>query len=142
MSRATAGQTVRIHYTGKLEDGTTFDSSAGREPLEFKLGSGQIIPGLDNAIEGMAVGESKQVAVQPAEAYGNRDEGMIQSVPMTAIPDDIRPTVGMQLKSESADGHVVRLVVTEVKEDSITVDANHPLAGRVLNFEVELVEIA
>lgn len=142
MSRATAGQTVRIHYTGKLEDDTTFDSSADREPLEFELGSGQIIPGLDSAIEGMVVGESKQVTVQPSEAYGNRDENMIQSVPMSALPDDIQPAVGMQLQSQSSTGHVTQLVVTSVSEESITVDANHPLAGRVLHFEVELVAIA
>lgn len=141
MSQATAGQTVRIHYTGKLDDGTTFDSSADREPLEFKLGSGQIIPGLDNAIDGMAVGESKQVAIEPADAYGARDENMIQSVPLSALPEDIQPSVGMQLQSQSAEGQIVQLVVTEVTEDAITVDANHPLAGLVLHFDVELVEI-
>ncbi len=142
MSQATAGATVRIHYTGKLDDGTTFDSSADREPLEFTLGSGQIIPGLDNAIDGMAVGESKQVAIDPTDAYGSRDENMVQSVPLSALPEDIKPNVGMQLQSQSAEGQVVQLVVTEVTEDSITVDANHPLAGQVLHFEVELVEIA
>lgn len=142
MSQAAAGATVRIHYTGKLDDGTTFDSSADREPLEFTLGSGQIIPGLDNAIDGMAVGESKQVAIDPTDAYGSRDENMVQSVPLSALPEDIKPNVGMQLQSQSAEGQVVQLVVTEVTEDSITVDANHPLAGQVLHFEVELVEIA
>ena len=142
MSQATAGQTVRIHYTGKLGDGTTFDSSAGREPLEFELGSGQIIPGLDNAIDGMALGETKQVAIDPDQAYGSRDEGMVQSVPLTALPEDIEPSIGMQLQSQSQDGRVMQLVVTAVTEDSITVDANHPLAGQVLHFEVELVEIA
>lgn len=142
MSHATAGQTIRIHYTGKLEDGTTFDTSAGREPLEFELGSGEIISGLDQALEGMAVGESKVVTIQPDAAYGPRHEDLVGSVPNSALPDDLQPSVGMQLQNQGSDGQITRLVVTEVAEDSITVDANHPLAGQVLVFEVELVEIA
>ena len=140
MTQAAAGQTVRIHYTGTLDDGSTFDSSIGRDPLEFQLGSGQIIPGLDNAIVGMAIGDSKQVAIQPADAYGEREEGMIQSVPVSALPDDIQPAVGMQLQGQSAEGQVTQFVITEVNDESITVDANHPLAGKVLHFDVELVE--
>jgi peptidylprolyl isomerase len=142
MSHATSGQTVRIHYTGKLENGSTFDSSAGREPLEFELGSGQVISGLDQALEGMAVGETKTVTIQPDEAYGARRDDLIGSVPNSALPDDLEPAVGMQLQSQAADGQITRLVVTEVAADSITVDANHPLAGEVLVFEVELVAIA
>lgn len=141
MNQATAGNTVHIHYTGKLEDGTVFDSSVEREPLEFTLGSGQIIPGLDNAIAGMKLGESKQVTIEPVDAYGHRDENNLQSVPKASLPDDLQAAVGMQLQSQAEDGRVTRLVVTEVKNDSITVDANHPLAGQVLQFDVEVVKI-
>lgn len=141
MSHAATGQTIRIHYTGKLENGTTFDTSAGREPLEFELGSGEIIPGLDQALEGMAVGQRKTVTIQPDEAYGPRREQLVQSVPNSALPDDLEPSVGMQLQSQRSDGQVTRLTVIEVADDSITVDGNHPLAGQVLMFEVEVVEI-
>lgn len=142
MSGASAGQTVSIHYTGTLDDGTTFDSSREREPLQFELGSGQIIPGLDNAIEGMEVGETKQVAIAPENAYGSRDEDMVQAVPRDALPEEIKPEVGLQLQGQAPDGQVTQFIVTGVTDESITVDANHPLAGVVLNFDVELVAIA
>lgn len=141
MSEAKSGDTVRIHYTGKLDDGTEFDSSAGREPLEFALGSGQVIPGFDSAVEGMAVGDSKSVAIEPAEAYGERHEQLVQDVPKSALPDEIDAQVGMQLQGQSPEGQVTRFVVTAVGDDSITLDANHPLAGQRLNFDIELVEI-
>jgi peptidylprolyl isomerase len=141
MSQASIGQTVRVHYTGRLTDGTLFDSSAERDPLEFELGSGQVIPGFENAVVGMAVGENKSVSIEPEQAYGARHEQLIQSVPMSALPDDMQPAVGMQLQSQTPTGEVMRLVVTEVAEESITVDANHPLAGQVLQFEIELIEI-
>ncbi len=142
MSNAKSGDTVKIHYTGTLDDGSEFDSSTGREPLEFSLGSGQVIPGFDNAVDGMSVGESKTVTIPPGEAYGDRNEQMIQEVPKTALPDDMKPEVGMQLQSKSPDGHVMNLTVTGVEDDSITVDGNHPLAGQALTFAIELVEIA
>lgn len=141
MSQAKTGDNVRIHYTGKLEDGTEFDSSSGRDPLEFKLGEGQIIPGLEKAVVGMDKGEDKTVTVEPEEAYGERQEQLVQEVPKNALPDDIEPAVGMQLQSQTPDGQTMPLVVTEVSEEAITVDANHPLAGRTLNFEIKLVEI-
>jgi peptidylprolyl isomerase len=141
MSQAKAGNTVRIHYTGKLDDGTQFDSSVGREPLEFALGGGQVIPGFDRAVEGMTVGESKTVAIAPEEAYGPRHDQLVQDVPKSALPADMQPEVGMQLQSQTPDGQVMRLVVTDVADESITVDGNHPLAGRSLNFDIELVEI-
>ena len=141
MSQAKAGDTVRVHYTGKLDDDTEFDSSVGREPLEFALGSGQVIPGLDKAVEGMTVGESKSVKIEAEEAYGPRQEQLIQEVPKNALPDDIQPSVGMPLQARGPEGQAVKLVVTAVTEESITVDANHPLAGKALNFDVELVEI-
>jgi len=141
MTQAKPGDTVRIHYTGTLDDGTQFDSSAGRDPLEFALGGGQVIPGFDSAVDGMAVGESKSVTIPPDEAYGQRHEQLVQQVPRTTLPEDMEPAVGMQLQSQSPDGQVMNLVVTEIVDDSITVDANHPLAGQALTFAIELVEI-
>ena len=141
MTQAKSGDTVRSQYTGTLDDGTQFDSSAGRDPLEFALGGGQVIPGFDNAVDGMAVGESKTVTIPVEEAYGRRHEQLIQEVSRDALPDDIQPEVGMSLQSQSPEGHVMNLVVTEVTDDSITVDANHPLAGQALTFDIELVEI-
>ena len=142
MSQAKAGDTVKIHYTGKLSDGTQFDSSAGRDPLEFALGSGQVIPGFDKAVDGMSVGESKSVTIAAEDAYGQKQEQLVQDVPKSALPDDLEPQVGMQLQSRSPDGQTLPLVVTAVGEDTITVDGNHPLAGHELNFEIELVAIA
>lgn len=141
MTQVKSGDTVRIHYTGKLDDGTQFDSSAGREPLEFELGSGQVIPGFDEAVEGMTVGDTKSVRLEPTEAYGDRHEQLVQEVPRSALPDEISPEVGMALQSQSPEGQVTRLTVTAVTEESVTVDANHPLAGQALSFELELVEI-
>jgi peptidylprolyl isomerase len=141
MTQAKAGDTVKIHYSGSLSDGTQFDSSEGREPLEFAVGTGSVIPGFDKAVEGMAIGESKSVTIPPEEAYGPRHEQLIQDVPNSALPDDIAPAVGMQLQGKSADGQVMNLTVTDIKDDAITVDANHPLAGQELTFDIELVEI-
>ena len=141
MSNAKSGDTVHIHYTGKLDDGTTFDSSSGRDPLSFELGSGQVIAGFDKAVEGMAVGDNKSVKIEANEAYGERHEQLVQQVPKNALPDEIKPEVGMQLQSQSPDGQTMQLTVTEVADESITVDANHPLAGQDLNFDIELVKI-
>ena len=141
MTQAKSGDTVRIHYTGTLDDGTEFDSSAGREPLEFALGGGQVIPGFDSAVDGMSVGESKTVTIPADLAYGERHEQLIQEVPKDALPEEISPAVGMQLQSRSPEGQVMNLVVTDVAEESITVDGNHPLAGQSLTFAIELVEI-
>jgi peptidylprolyl isomerase len=141
MSAAKSGDTVRIHYTGKLEDGTEFDSSAGRDPLEFALGGGQVIPGFDSAVEGMAVGDTKSVTIQPEEAYGPRHDQLIQDVPRNQLPDDMTPMVGMELQAQNETGEVMRFSVTAVDNESITVDGNHPLAGKALAFHIELVEI-
>jgi peptidylprolyl isomerase len=141
MSAAKSGDTVRIHYTGKLEDGTQFDSSEGRDPLEFALGGGQVIPGFDNAVEGMTVGDRKSVTIQPEEAYGPRHDQLIQDVPRNQLPDDMTPAVGMELQAQNESGEVMRFAVTAVDDASITVDGNHPLAGKALNFDIELVEI-
>ena len=142
MSQAKPGDTVKIHYTGTLDDGTQFDSSSGRDPLQFTLGSGQVIPGFDKAVEGMAVGDSKSVNIPPEDAYGQRHDQMIQDVPKTALPDDLEPVEGMALQAQGQDGQVINLTVTAVSDDSITVDGNHPLAGQALNFSIELVDIA
>jgi len=142
MSQAKSGDTVRIHYTGTLADGTQFDSSKEREPLEFELGSGQVIAGFDKAVTGMAVGESKSVTIPPEDGYGQRNEEMVHEVPKTALPDDLEPVEGMGLQARGQDGHVFRLTVVSIGDETITVDANHPLAGRDLNFDIELVAIA
>ena len=141
MSAAKSGDTVRIHYTGKLEDGEQFDSSEGRAPLEFAVGGGQVIPGFDNAVEGMTVGEKKSVKIPPEEAYGPRHDQLVQDVPRNQLPDDLSPAVGMELQAKNENGQVMRLSVTAVDDESITVDGNHPLAGKTLNFDIELVEI-
>jgi peptidylprolyl isomerase len=140
MSKAKSGDTVRVHYTGKLEDGTKFDSSAGKDPLEFSLGANDVLPGLDSAIEGMAVGDSKSVKIAANDAYGPRHEQLIQDVPREHLPDDMHPAVGMQLQAQGQDGQPIRLVITAVEDETITVDGNHPLAGKPLNFDIELVE--
>jgi peptidylprolyl isomerase len=141
MSQAKAGDSVKIHYTGTLDDGTQFDSSDGREPLAFELGSGQVIPGFDKAVDGMSVGETKSVNIPAEDAYGPHHPQMIQEVPRSALPDDLEPAEGMGLQAQGPDGQVLNLVVTDVQEDSITVDGNHPLAGKALNFDIELVSI-
>ncbi|MEE4163659.1 MAG: peptidylprolyl isomerase [Woeseiaceae bacterium] len=141
MSQAKPGDTVKIHYTGTLDDGTQFDSSSGRDPLEFEIGSGQVIPGFDKAVEGMSVGESKSVRIEPADAYGRHHDQLVQTVSRDALPENIAPEVGMRLQSQNPDGQVIELTVTEVNDDTITVDANHPLAGQALNFDVELTAI-
>jgi FKBP-type peptidyl-prolyl cis-trans isomerase 2 len=141
MSDAKTGDTVRIHYTGTLDDGTTFDTSSGRAPLEFTVGSGQIIPGLDRAIAGMSVGEKKTVDVPAAEAYGDRNPEGVQSVPRTEVPDHIPLDPGTQLEVQTGDGRTLPVTVADVTEEKVVLDANHPLAGKDLTFEVELVEI-
>jgi FKBP-type peptidyl-prolyl cis-trans isomerase 2 len=141
MSDAKPGDTVRIHYTGTLSDGSTFDSSAGRDPLEFTVGSGQIIPGLDRAIPGMTVGEKKTVEVPASDAYGDRNPEGIQSVPRDQVPEHIPLDPGTQLQVQTGDGRTLPVTVAEVTEEAVVLDANHPLAGKDLTFEVELVEI-
>jgi len=139
MSQVKSGDTVRLHYTGTLTDGTTFDSSEGREPLEFTVGSGQIIPGLDNAIPGMAVGDKKVVEIACADAYGETNPEARQAIPRSEIPEHIPTEPGTQLQMQSPDGHVVPVTIVDVSETEITLDANHPLAGKDLTFAIELV---
>lgn len=141
MSQAQAGNTIRMHYTGTFSDGAVFDSSEGRDPLEFQLGAGQIIPGLDRAIAGMTVGEKKQVTVAPADAYGERDDTRIQEVPRAQLPEDLPTEPGTQLAMRTPEGHTMPVTVAAATDDTVTLDANHPLAGRELTFDVEIVEI-
>ncbi len=141
MSQAKPGDTVRINYTGTLNTGETFDSSEGRDPLEFVVGSGQIISGLDAAIPGMAVGDTKVVEVPCAQAYGENDPDARQAVPREGIPADVPLEVGTQLQMQTPQGQVIPVTVADVSETEVTLDANHPLAGQDLNFTIEVVGI-
>jgi peptidylprolyl isomerase len=141
MTQVKSGDTVRIHYTGTLTNGETFDSSEGREPLEFTVGSGQIIPGLDNAMPGMEVGQKKSVEVPADEAYGQPDPNAQQAVPRGEIPDNIPLDLGTQLQVQTPQGQVMPVTVVDVTDEQVTLDANHPLAGKDLKFDIELVGI-
>lgn len=142
MAQVQSGDTVSIHYTGTLADGSAFDSSDGRDPLEFVVGSGQIIPGLDKAIPGMEVGDKKVVEIPCAEAYGESNPENRQSIPREQIPADIPLEMGLTLQMQSPDGqHVMPVTVVELRETEVTLDANHALAGKDLTFAIELNEI-
>lgn len=141
MTTAKQGDTVRIHYTGTLTDGTVFDSSEGRDPLEFQVGSGAIIPGLDAAIPGMTVGDAKTVNVPAEQAYGPINDQARQAIQRTDIPADIPLEVGTQLQMQTPQGQVVPVTVADVTDSEVTLDANHPLAGKDLTFAIEMVEI-
>ncbi|HVO17501.1 MAG TPA: peptidylprolyl isomerase [Alphaproteobacteria bacterium] len=140
MSQAKAGDRVRVHYTGTLDDGTEFDSSVDRDPLEFIVGTGAVIPGFDQAVVGMTPGDSKTVRILVNDAYGPHDETMVREVERSALPDDIELEEGMQLQATGPRGAVV-FTVTGFSDDMVTLDANHPLAGRDLTFDIELIEI-
>lgn len=133
------GDTVRVHYTGTLEDGTTFDSSQGREPLEFQVGESQVIPGFDAAVSQLEVGESTKVTIPAADAYGEHHEQGIQEIPLDAFPE--KPEVGWMIELNAPDGSTLPATVTVVGNESATIDLNHPLAGKDLTFELELVEV-
>ena len=141
MAQAKENDIVRVHYTGRLSDGVVFDSSEGNEPLEFVIGSGMLIPGFEDSVIGMALNESKTINIPADEAYGPVMDEMIQKVPREHLPDDMQPEVGMELVSETPDGHQLIVVVREVGLEHITIDANHPLAGKDLSFDIRLVEI-
>ena len=142
MAQAKPGDTVKIHYTGKLDDGTVFDSSANREPLEFTLNEGQVIPGFDQAVMGMSPGESKTEKIPMDQAYGPRIPEMVIEVNRQQMPPDLEPEGGQQLQLQQANGQTIPVLVTEVTESKVTLDANHPLAGEDLTFDIQLVEIA
>ena len=139
---ATSGDTVRVHYTGTLNDGTTFDSSAGREPLEFTLGAGQVVPGFDKAVDGMEIGETKTVTIPAKEAYGDVDPDQTVTVGRDQMPPDADLSIGDRLQMGMGNGQVVVVTVAELSDDSVVLDANHALAGQDLTFEITLDSVA
>ena len=141
MQQVKLGDKVNVHYLGKLTDGSIFDSSEGREPLQFTVGAGHVIKGFDNAVLLMVPGEKKIVNIPVEEAYGQRNEDMIMEYPTSEFPDDMKPEVGMELQMSDEEGNVFPVVIAEILEDTVILDANHLLAGEALTFELELVSI-
>jgi peptidylprolyl isomerase len=142
MTQAKNGDTVKVHYTGKLDDGTEFDSSVQGDPLEFTLGEGELIPGFEQAVVGMSPGESKTIRIAADQAYGPHQEEMVLVVERDQFPPHITPQLGQQLELRHPDGQAVSVTVTDISTSDITLDANHPLAGQDLIFDIELVDIA
>ena len=136
-----SGQKVKIHYTGTLDDGTQFDSSAGRAPLEFEMGAGMVIAGFEKGVADMEVGEKKSIHIPAVEAYGERREELVMQFGRNQLPDALEPQVGMGLHMQGPQGQPIPVTITEVADESITIDANHHLAGKNLNFELELVSV-
>ncbi|WP_300516828.1 peptidylprolyl isomerase [Aliiroseovarius sp.] len=141
MTEVKSGDKVRIHYTGSLEDGSVFDSSEGRDPLEFTVGSGMVIVGLDRELPGMSVGEKKNVSIPAADAYGDHDPQGLLEVPRGEIPAEIPLEIGTQLQMRSPDGRAMPVTVAKVTDETVTMDANHFLAGKTLIFDFEVVSI-
>ncbi len=141
MSQVKQNDKVKVHYTGKLANGEVFDSSLERDPMEFEVGKGQLIPGFENGVIDMKVNEKKTIQVSSDEAYGEPRKELVQEVPKDRLPEDIKPEVGMGLVSTTPQGQEIQLVVKEVKDEAIVVDGNHPLAGQDLTFEVEVIDI-
>ena len=141
MAPAQNGNKVKVHYTGKLDDGTVFDSSEGREPLEFTVGSGQVIPGFEQGVEGMEIGDSKTVNISVEDGYGAHQADGVFDVDRTELPQDMPLEVGIRLQARHSSGRPVEVTVVAIGEESVTMDANHPLAGKALTFEIQLVEI-
>lgn len=141
MEQVKSGDTVRVHYHGRLNDGSTFDSSEGREPLEFEVGSGNVIAGFDRGVTGMQVGEKKTINIPSDDAYGPKNDEMIMEFPKDRFPADMEPEVGMQLNMSNGAGQNFPVTIAEVRDDVVVLDANHPLAGQDLTFDLELVEI-
>jgi peptidylprolyl isomerase len=140
--QAKQGDTVIVHYTGKLDDGTVFDSSVGRDPLQFSIGSGQIIPGFEQAIIGMSPGESKTETIAAENAYGPHYQEMVLVVDRQQMPGDIPMEIGQQLQLRQPSGQIIPVIITEVSDSQVTLDANHPLAGENLVFEIQLMDIS
>ena len=141
MSKVKDGDTVKVHYTGKLENGDVFDSSREKEPFEFTVGDKAVIPGFEKGVVGMGVGDTKTIEIPPEEAYGAKQDELVVVVNKSDFPEDITPSVGQRLQIKQQDGHPVIVTITDLTEDSITLDANHPLAGYTLFFDVEIVDI-
>lgn len=141
MATATAGDTVRVHYTGKLTDDTVFDTSEGRDPIEFTVGAGEVIPGFDEAVVGMEPGQEKSIEIPADDAYGERREELVVSLDRSTLPDDLDPELGQELQMRDQTGNSFAVRVTDIGDEELTVDANHPLAGQQLSFDIQLVEI-
>lgn len=141
MATAKKGDTVKVHYTGKLDTGVPFDSSIGAEPLEFELGSGKLIPGFEEAVIGMSPGESKTVKIPPEKAYGRYREDRVIDVDKKDLPEDIKPEIGMTLEVCAPSGQVIPVQITDMDENKVTLDANHPLSEQTLTFDIQLLEI-
>ena len=141
MKKVEGGSTIKIHYTGRLDDGTVFDSSREREPLEFTVGSGGIIKGFENGVMGMEVGDVKTIRISSAEAYGPHRDDLVMSIDRAELPPDMEPKEGLMLCLRHPNGSTIDAMISVVRADSITLNANHPLAGKDLTFELELVEI-
>ncbi len=141
MQQVKNGDTVKVHYHGKLPDGTTFDSSEGRQPLEFEVGSGMVIPGFDNGVIGMSVGDKKTINIPAEEAYGSVEEDRFMEFPVNRFPPDLKPEVGMALTMSDGSGQQFPVVIADVQDDVVVLDANHPLAGKDLIFDIEMMEI-
>jgi len=141
MASAKPGDTVHVHYTGRLDDGSVFDTSEGREPLEFVLGTGTVIPGFEEAVSGLSIGDEASTRIPPEQAYGLRSEDLVLTVPRESFPEGVTPQVGQRFEMAGADGQRTPVVVTSVESDVVQIDANHPLAGRSLSFELKLVKI-
>jgi FKBP-type peptidyl-prolyl cis-trans isomerase 2 len=139
--QASQGDTVHVHYTGRLDDGTIFDSSLGREPIEFTLGKGQVIAGFEKAVEGLSVGEKKAARIGAEDAYGPRSDDLVQRVQRDQLPGGAPPSIGQTLEMTTGDGYKIPVRVTETDDETVEVDANHPLAGKDLTFDLELVKI-
>lgn len=141
MAQAKQGDTVKVHYTGKLEDGAVFDTSTNRDPLQFTIGEGRIIPGFEQAVVGMNPGESKTTTISAENAYGPHRAELLVVIDRNQFPPHVNPEVGLPLQLRQADGQVIAVTVTDVSESSVTLDANHPLAGKDLTFDIQLLEI-
>ena len=150
MAQAKEGDRVRVHYTGRLDDGSVFDSSECSDdecgcdqhgPMEFTIGAGEVIPGFEKGVLGLEVGEAKTVHIPVEEAYGERIEEMVAEVPRADLPPEMNPELGQQLEVTQEDGQIFQVLVTDMNEETITIDANHPLAGQALNFDIRLIEI-
>jgi len=141
MPHAREGDTVHIHYTGRLKDGTVFETSTRGEPLRFHIGNDELLPAIQQTVIGMEVGESRTVTVPSAEAYGPRRDDMLMSVDRDRLPDGFVPAPGMILEVHRGDGRAIPVVVTSVEDDQVTLDGNHPLAGHDLDIDINLIEI-